>query len=250
VPSNTLRDVEQSLGQCRQMTKPVLILTRPAPSSAAFAQSLPDAVLSRVDLLISPLLDIGPVGARISLEGIAGVIFSSANGVAFGPEPADIPAYCVGARTTEAALARGWRARLAGPDADSLVARLIRMTPPAPLMHLSGQHQRGDIALRLTQAGLPTQAVTVYDQALVPLSPQAKQALQSGGPCIVPLFSPRTAAQFGREAQGARRITVIALSHAVAAALGDLVPQRLMIAPEPSGDFMRSTLETALDRDS
>ena len=68
------------------MTKPALILTRPRLACTRFAQSLSPKLLSRVTLVISPLLQIAPVDTPVDLDGVGGVIFTSANGVMHGPD--------------------------------------------------------------------------------------------------------------------------------------------------------------------
>ena len=234
------------MGPKRQMTKPALILTRPAPGCAAFAASLPAALLSRVRVVTSPLLHILPTAAPVDLDGIGGVIFTSANGVAHGPEGGTVPAYCVGEATAQAAAAKGWQVAFHAPDAAHLLPMIKAHRPATPLLHLRGTHQRGDIAERLTQAGLPTRAVVLYDQRALPLTRDAQAAL-ADGPSIVPLFSPRTAAQFADQACETRRATIIALSPAVAEALDRTVVQQILIAPEPTATSLRFTLETAVD---
>ncbi len=249
MPSNTLRQVEQSLGPRCQMNKPVLILTRPAPNAYAFLDMIAPVLLARVTVLISPLLRISGTGTPVDMQGIDGVIFTSANGPAFAPEGGGRTAFCVGAKTTQAAEAKGWRAQMLGQTADELIEAVINKRPKGPLLHISGQHQRGDIARRLSDAGIKTTAVNVYDQTLLPLTPQAKSALTGGKPCIAPLFSPRTATQFARECDDLRHVIVIALSPAVADALGDKHPQQLLIADEPTANSMRLVLETVVDWD-
>lgn len=231
------------------MNKPVLILTRPTPNADAFLDMIAPDLLARVSVLISPLLQISGTATPVRMQGIEGVIFTSANGVAFGPDGLGRTAYCVGAKTTQAAKEKGWRAQILGQNADELVTALVKTQPNAPLLHICGHHQRGDIASRLSQAGLRTTAVTVYDQTLLPLSDQAKHVLASGETCIVPLFSPRTAMQFARECPDFHHVVVIALSRAVADALGDQKPQDLLIADEPTANSMRLVLETAVDWD-
>ncbi len=231
------------------MTKPVLILSRPEPGAHAFLELLPRHVVDKVDVVISPLMQITGTGAPVHLDGIAGVIFSSGNGVTYGPPGDGRPAYCVGDKTTERARSKGWHAQKAGANADQLVAALQAQRPMAPLLHLCGVHQRGDIAARLSGAGIMTDAVLVYDQSLLPLDPVAKAALSGSAPCIVPLFSPRTAAQFAKECPVSAHVVVVALSGAVAAAWGDGPVEHLLIADEPTARSMCFAVETAVNRD-
>lgn len=224
------------------MASPTLLLTRPAASSQAFAASLDPEALAQVSLVISPLMEITGTGVMPSLTDMRGVIFTSANGVLFAPDGAGRPAYCVGAQTTRQAILRGWDARQAGDTADDLVAALDKNTANIPLLHLSGAHTRGDIARRLTAAGTPTDCEVVYDQKLLPLEPEAQDALC--GPCIVPVFSPRSAEQLVREAQGKLgRAHIVALSNSVAGPLIGEKTTQLIVLPAPQAVYMRKAVE-------
>ena len=229
------------------MNKPVLILTRPAPGSDAFWRDLPADLRDRVIPVISPLMRIESLGVSVSLTGVAGVIFSSANGVAFGPEPKAIPAYCIGTRTTEQAQTAGWSAHMMGQNADELIGALQGHQPQAPLLHITGQHQRGDIAERLSQAGLPTRTCVVYDQVLLPLTPQARTALSDDRPKIVPLFSPRTAQHFIASCPDLSNVIVIALSDAVADMVENSGAKAVMVASQPNAASLILKLETVLN---
>ena len=229
------------------MTKPALILTRPRLACTRFAQSLSPKLLSRVTLVISPLLQIAPVDTPVDLDGVGGVIFTSANGVMHGPDGDGVTAYCVGEITAEAAIARGWRVQFHAPDAARLVPMLVQHGPATPLLHLRGTHQRGDVADKLTQSGLLTHVVVLYDQKALPLTDAAQAALVSGAPAIVPLFSPRTAAQFADQVPDMANAIIIALSDAVAEALGSKEVRQLLVAAEPTTTSLRFTLETAVD---
>ena len=229
------------------MNKPVLILTRPAPGSEAFWRDLPGDLRDRVTPVISPLMRIEPLSVSVNLTGVAGVIFTSANGVAFGPESGDIPAYCIGTRTTAKAQSAGWSAVMTGQNADELIKALQGHQPQTPLLHITGRHQRGDIAERLSHAGVATQARAVYDQILLPLTPQARAALSDDRPKIVPLFSPRTAQHFITSCPDPSNVIVIALSDAVAYMVENSGARAVMVAPDPNAASLISQLETVLN---
>ncbi|MEM7519734.1 MAG: uroporphyrinogen-III synthase, partial [Pseudomonadota bacterium] len=65
---------------------------------------------------------------------------------------------------------------------------------------------------------------------------------------LVPLFSPRTAAQFAQEVSAAQHVHVIAISAAVARALGGAVTSKVHIAAAPTGEEMVRAIEFLLRR--
>ena len=58
-----------------------LLLTRPRAQSQAFAEVLAARLPGRFRPVISPLLEIVPLPAPLDLDGLQGLIFTSANGV-------------------------------------------------------------------------------------------------------------------------------------------------------------------------
>lgn len=208
-----------------------LLLTRPQLGSDAFWQALPDALRRKLMPVISPLVRIEPTNMPVP-DG--DVVFSSANGVLSGPAGNGRKAFCIGAITTAAATEAGWDAQHIGNTADELVSHLIKITPKSPLLHLSGTHTRGEIAPRLTAAGVQTRNIAVYDQILQPLSDKARDLLGRGNPVILPLFSPRTAHQFAKEFNGHAALHIIALSPAVASSLNGVSAQTLHICAAPT----------------
>ena len=76
-----------------------LLLTRPRAQSEAFAEVLAAELPGRFRAVVSPILEIVPVAAALDLDGLQGLIFTSANGVeqfaARTPERS-LTAWCVG----------------------------------------------------------------------------------------------------------------------------------------------------------
>ncbi len=224
------------------MARPSLLLTRPAPSATRFAETLDPRARAAVDIVIAPLMEIVARDTAFDLQGIAGVIFTSANGVGHAPRGEGRPAYCVGSRTTALARASGWQAQQAGENAQELIAALRASPPPGPLLHLGGAHTIGDIAQNLGAAGIETRHVALYTQELLRLSREAREAL--GRPCIVPVFSPRTAQQLAKEAHGhLTHAHLVALSPAVASPLAQQRAASLHILPTPQAQGMRIAVE-------
>ncbi|UWR22435.1 uroporphyrinogen-III synthase [Sulfitobacter sp. S190] len=225
----------------RTLDRPALLMTRPKASADRFVARLSGDAQARVRLVHAPLIRIAPTGTQPDLAGQAGVIFTSANGVRFAPQGAGRTAYCVGRTTTDAATVQGWDVRHHATDAAHLLDALVAAQVPGPLVHLAGRHTRGNLAQRLTHAGIATREHTLYDQHLLPLTAAARAALDA--PNIVPLFSPRTARQLGAEAPTLARSHVVALSAAVAEALAGHSVNSLHILATPDADMMRKAVE-------
>lgn len=222
------------------MRQPTLLLTRPRDSAERFADTLDPVALRGVRVLIAPLMRIDAV--PVEQAGIAGAIFTSAQGPQHSVAGCGRPAWCVGARTTAVARGHGWDARCAGQTADALVRTLEEAPPQMPLVHLAGDHVRGDIAERLAAAGLLITRRTVYRQTLLSLDHAARAALD--GPAVVPLFSPRTAEQFRSELTGPLPgVRLILLSKAVGSCLDGLVTAEMHVLAEPTSAEMRKMVE-------
>ncbi len=234
-----------------QSPRAVLLLTRPLAASQRFAGQLPARLRSRVDLCMSPLLDIVTIAHAVDWGDARGVIFTSANGVTVAAglsDRRDLPCYCVGQATTRAARAQGWRAEMLGDTADALIATLSGRDVAGPLLHPGGVHRRGNIAQTLSKAGLPVRTQAIYDQVEVPLSAAARILLDGPNPVIAPVFSPRTARQFAREATGKAPLYAVALSEAVAKPLAGLGAQPVEVARTPDAGAMIEAIESLLNR--
>ncbi|KIC38761.1 uroporphyrinogen-III synthase [Ruegeria sp. ANG-R] len=221
-------------------------MTRPRAASDRFVAHLPDRIRSEVEVIHSPLLEIKPLAVPVKTDGIAGLIFSSANGVnaaAILNVDRDLPAYCVGPATTDAARGAGWQAQMLGLTAEELVADLLKRAPESPLLHLRGEHSRGNVAEHLTNSGLTTREQPIYRQQLLPLTDEASLAAERDRPVIAPLFSPRTARQFADVWAGTAPLWLAAISEATAEPLKNLPFERLKIAREPTPDKMRKTVK-------
>lgn len=223
---------------------PLILMTRPEPAAQRFLTDL-QARVGPVRALISPVMEI--VFRQCDLPDAAGLIFTSANGVAGwakqGATPR--PAYVVGPATAKAARDAGLEVRITAKDADALVAALTQERPDSPLLHLTGVHRRGAVAERLNAAGVPTQRIEVYDQPARPLSEAACRALRGETPLIVPVFSPRTAQLLALDGAKAP-LLVAAMSEAVVNALPPFHIVRRKVAARPDSEGMLDAVEHLL----
>lgn len=227
------------------MRRPTILVTRPAPDGAATAKALAKA--TGLSVVESPLLEIATIGPLPDLDGIRQLIFTSRNGVRAytalgGP---DLPAICIGDATAEAAQEAGLTARAIGGDAEALVAALIQDRPEAPILHLRGEAARGEIAERLTAAGIATREAVIYRQTLLDLTEDARALLSDRRPVILPLYSPRTAARLAEIAQPRAPLHLVAMSTAIARAAAPLGAEKKIIADTPDATAMiRAVLAT------
>lgn len=220
-----------------------LLMTRPEGSNGPFVAQIAGDILARLTVVETPLIAITPLGTDPMLNPKDAAIFSSSNGVRYAPAGQGRRAFCVGKRTTETASSAGWNAICAGQTADALVQYLIANKPQMRLRHLSGVHQRGDIVTRLTAAGLNAAQTQIYDQPLLPLSKTAQNLLSQNGPVIVPLFSPRAAAQFAACSPRQSGLTVICLSAAVLHELNLSGENQTFIPAAPEARLMLEMVE-------
>lgn len=231
------------------MTAEALLITRPEPQGPDFARR----ALARIGarrVVLSPLLRIERVAGLPALPDDAEIVLTSASGLAVldGPDRARLAgrrAWCVGPRTTAAARAAGMLAEQAGADAQSLAVTLADRGPGAALVHLRGVHAAAPLADWLSQSGIALREAVVYDQALCPLTDEARAILVAPDPVLVPLFSPRSAAAFAEQAlplEPRAALAVCALSPAVAEACAGLPVARLSIAPRPDASGMIDAL--------
>jgi uroporphyrinogen-III synthase len=232
-----------------------ILLTRPEAASGRFSAQLQQADVM-LPVVHAPLLRI-ELGHSPVLRPEAAVIFTSRHGVAAAPEGAGRLAYVVGQVTAEQAKAAGYCLAVVAPDAETLFQRIMAdfrdastqddaKTFPALLCHLHGRHTRGDLAARLTQAGVPTEAHVVYEQVAQRLTEAAEKLLKSREMVIIPVFSPRTAHLFAAECQrvpASASLCVAAFSPAVAAALSEVSVTRMEVAKQPDAGNMIAAVQ-------
>lgn len=221
---------------------PTLVLTRPEAQSREIAVALGDDV----PVIVSPVLQIVPAGPVPDLRNYAGLIFTSANALAFVPGLDGTPVYCVGERTADAARAAGADVRLIARNADDLVARF---SGAGPLLHLRGEHARGEIAERLNLAGIETHETVVYRQESLPLTHDARAALEGSRPVVLPLYSPRSATLVGDQLGAVGpAVLVIAMSAAVAAAWSEATGGVAEVVSAPTGEALLSHIRRAIPK--
>lgn len=226
----------------------ILLLTRPAAASAR-TRARVLALRPGVRVVESPVLEIVAVPVEPG-SAPAGLILTSENGAEAAGAlgfARGMRAWCVGARTAEVAREAGLQAASAEGDAEQLL-RLILSEPDAgPLLHLRGEHARGDIAPRLRAAGRQARDAVAYRQKERRLTAEARVALGGPEPVVLPLYSPRSAAILAAEGPFAAPLKVIAISAAAARPFeGVAEPAGIRVVAHPDGEAMLSAILDSL----
>jgi len=214
---------------------PTLIVTRPEPGGAAFAARIGQPAI------LSPLMV--PEFLPVGLPKAEALILTSPTAVEALlrlAQPLPRLAFCVGDATAQAAQTLGIETESAKGDAEALLRLLLERRPAGPLLHACGRETRGDLAARLTVAGLPCTECVVYDQRPRPLSPEALAALRGPVPVVLPVFSPRSGALLSAElarVKATAPLWVAAISEAAAEPMRAHAA-RLNIAARPEARAM------------
>lgn len=228
------------------MSQPILLLTRPEAQSRRVLADVQEEMGEDIACLISPVLQIEAREVAIKLDSYAGLILTSVNGVAAAPDLAGRRVHCVGARTGEAAQERGAEVGIVARDAARLVERLLESGVAGPLLHMRGEHARGEIAQTLSSAGIETHEAVVYAQKAVKMSQDAIRLIKGDGPLVLPLYSPRSASLVGKAGRPGPNVQVIALSQAVAQEYAAATGREAEICASPEGQVMIERIAAAL----
>lgn len=232
------------------MANPLLLLTRPNVQSARFADQVADRFGSGFDVITAPVMEIELYDAPVDLEGVGGVIFTSENGVAglaAVTEDRRPHAYCVGDRTAGAARTAGFSARSAHGTAEELVEVIAADPPGGRLLHLRGEHARGQIAANLRARGFDADERVVYDQRALPFDGSVAASVAAAPLTYLPLFSPRSAALVAAQLQDTPgRLAIVSMSAAVTKAWTGPEPVALVQADHPDGPGMLDALGTLI----
>ena len=231
---------------------PRILVTRPQPAAEAFAREIAP---SGWESVFWPATRIeSRLTAPTDYSGVSALVFTSANGVrSLGHAPVET-AYCVGARTAEAARDAGFAKVIdAAGDSRALVRATLAAAPhEGALMHVRGAHSAGDVAGALRAAGLTVRELIAYEAVETgPPPPAVGKALHAQSLHAAAFFSPRAAGIFRTYAKAENPpldgVTAFAISANVAAALGDLPFARVETAAAPTGLAMRAAICGAVE---
>jgi uroporphyrinogen-III synthase len=237
------------------------IVTRPRDDAAMVVRALAQR---GIEAVLAPMLTIVPAGdaARQLVERLTGaqaILFTSANGVrafAAASPRRELPVLAVGDTSAAAARIAGFRAvASAGGTVDDLAELAAAHLSPqsGALLHAGGAALAGDLAGKLRAQGFTVHRAALYDAVpAAALAPETAAAMRRGEAALALFFSPRTATTFVRLAAAAgvgdacRAMAALALSPAVAAALGDFSWRTVRVAARPGQGDLLAALDALL----
>ncbi|MGH6823605.1 MAG: uroporphyrinogen-III synthase [Methylocella sp.] len=206
------------------------------------------------DAVLSPVLDMVPIGAIWPVGVIDGVIATSARAFELLSAAPDWPLpearrlwplLLVGERTREAARERGFDGPpLIGKDAKDLAREIgARFATPCRFVYLAGRDRKPDLEDSLTEAGHAIEPVEVYAaQPAESLTEAALAVARRGEIGVVLHYSRRSTDVFLGLAHKAgldvSRINHVCISHDAAAALVAAGIHEVLIAKTPDEQAM------------
>ena len=212
-------------------------ITRTQPAAEATAERV--RALGHT-AFVAPLLSVHPLeAARIDLEGVSALAFTSANAVrAFAGKTPDraLRVFAVGAATAQAAKAAGFKTVLhTSGDVLTLARGLVerRRELTGVVLHPGAAEQAGDLVGALEKHNVAARALTVYETRPVQLGPDELAALPSLD--IALIHSPRAAKALAGvlRAHPAPQLRVLAISKAALQPLARCALSTKLFAPSP-----------------
>lgn len=197
----------------------IVWITRAQPGAAATAERV--AALGH-EAVVAPLLTVHDIpDARIDLDGVTALAFTSVNGVrAFTAraEARDLRVFAVGAATAQAAKSAGFRTVLsADGDVEALAERIAQRKAElkGAVLHPGAAEPAGDLVGALRGHGVEARLAPLYETAFSRIAPAEAQALTAAE--VVLLHSPKGAKALARllKTTPAPHIRALGLSKAV-----------------------------------
>lgn len=223
-----------------------VLVTRSEPGASETAAKLREIGF---EVIVEPLFAIAPL--PVNLPDFDALAFTSANGVrrlAMLSPRRDVPVWCVGGRTAQAAREAGFAdVDSADGDVNALEALIARdLKAGKRLLHVGNEESRGDLAGRLTAAGHQADFLAVFRAVPVEAPGARLGGVLAGREAIdaILIHSPRAGAilaglAVGSSAQSPLRI--VAISQAAARPLQAL-EAKIEIAATPDEAAMISAL--------
>ena len=178
-----------------------ILLTRPIEASRRMKNDLL-SINNKLDILISPLIEIQYTAYDFIKRDYSAYIVTSENAInslmSNKVSLGEIDVFCVGQQTQRLAIKAGYNVLGTYPRVELLVKDLSELKFKDKLFYFRGDHVSCDLKPTLGNKGIEIEEMIVYNQQACSLSKEAFNLLASK-PCLIPLFSARTAKLFSKE---------------------------------------------------
>ena len=178
-----------------------ILLTRPIKASKRIKGELL-ATNNQLDICISPLIEIQYPTYDFLQQEYSGYVFTSENAIhsllSKGVNLGSVSVYCVGNQTRKLAINVGYNVIQTFNRVEEMVSGLEKSEFTDKLFYFRGEHVSQDLKLVLGNKGIEIEELIVYNQRKCPLAKEALTLL-SEKPCLIPLYSARTARLFSNE---------------------------------------------------
>lgn len=215
---------------------PSVLVTRPRAAAERFTADLVKE-FPALQVVVSPIMAIIPIGSLPDLGQYQGVIFTSSNAVeqfSAARQLDGYPCFCVGDATAKAAQHLGFKVISAGGNSRDLVSLIADLPDTGPLVHVRGVHSKGDVAENLSKLGRSCDTAIVYDQIEQRLNQKAQRLMARNSTIIIPIFSPRSAQLLIKQMQPSEHSHIVAISRAAAEVFSLLPNVKYSIAEAPN----------------
>lgn len=206
----------------------------------------------------APILSVVPTDVPPPGESPGALLVTSRNAVAALARRRGtfrgVPLFAVGPRTASALAAAGFEGVTAAAGDGADLARVVAAAMPrgARLLHVAGRDRRSEPAQSLAAAGYALDVWESYAAEPVDGLPMdARAELEAGTLDAVLHYSPRSAALLARLVTDAglsarfAALRHLCLSAGVAAALADIPPDRIAIAPAPDEPSLLALIDAS-----
>lgn len=178
-----------------------ILLTRPIRASRRMKSDLL-SINSNLDILISPLIEIQYTPCDFIQRDYSGYIITSENAIlsllSSGISLGNVDVFCVGKQTRKLAIKSGFNVLGTYPRVELLVRDLGELKFKGKLFYFRGDFVSCDLKTVLWKKEILIEELIVYKQLASTLSKKAF-GLLARKPCLIPLFSARTAKLFSKE---------------------------------------------------
>lgn len=228
--------------------QPTILISRPKEDGDALAQQLAQSDPD-VRTIIAPVLEIVETSDEATHQAFDIVILTSRHAAPAAKRLySQTPVICVGSATAQRALELGLKAISVDGTASDIIDHVLKQKVKSAI-HMCGAHHRGDIAERLSAAGLTAKRQVVYSQNPLAFSSEVQADIEQINHLTVPLFSPRSAQIISKNLshfQG--RIDLVAISEICANAWSGPEPKQITISETPNAASMFRAIVAVMHR--